>query len=144
MAIKSCLPPLCAALFAAAPCNSDATLMYEGWVAVPDELDLVPELVAPEVRDGIEDESAIQAEQGRSDGCRRRAGIVPVLSDDAATVSRRPSCRDVADREHRRVGGTKSLVDHHSSIDIETGFDEPGDVRSDTDAGDDDTGCAHG
>ena len=37
MAIKSCLPPLCAALFAAAPCNSDATLMYEGWVAVPDD-----------------------------------------------------------------------------------------------------------
>ncbi|NLD56075.1 MAG: lytic transglycosylase domain-containing protein [Burkholderiaceae bacterium] len=37
MAIKSCLSPLVAAVFAAAPCNASATVEHDGWIAVPDD-----------------------------------------------------------------------------------------------------------
>jgi soluble lytic murein transglycosylase-like protein len=51
MAIKSCLPPLVAALLGAAPCNSVAAMTQEGWIAVPDDHFVAAPAAADRLRD---------------------------------------------------------------------------------------------
>ena len=85
---------------------------------VPGVLDEPPELLGPEVRDGVVGRGSL-ADDVRRDRAGALEGVVPVVDEQAPAVPARGEGCAVTDGVDVRCGGVQMVVGHHLAVGTE-------------------------